>query len=63
MYYRCNRILGNRIRVTDTRGKPVAMYDCNENKEYRWVDNRWKISPVQAGTIKSFLKRYWIKYF
>ena len=58
MCYRKDRISGGRVRVTDLRGKPVAMYDPHINKEFRWENNQWHEAPLMAKDVKTFVRRY-----
>lgn len=60
--YRLTRILGNRLRVETYQGKPVAMYDPVAGKEYRWQDNRWQKSPIQAKDKAEFGRRYGFRF-
>ena len=58
MSYRISRILGRCLRVTDLRGKPIAMFDPQTNEEFRWQDNRWKKSPIQSKSERDFARTY-----
>lgn len=58
MQYRLQHILGDRLRVTDLRGKPIAMFDPRTGKEYVWWNNVWHETSLRARDKFAFAKRY-----